>query len=168
MPTAVPVCIVDTLAQAIEALTAAAEAGIEIRLASPVGAAGFLGVGYFQTLVALARQAVPQATATALLDCGESPGLALAALRAGMEAVRVTTTAEIVEKLRDIAAHYGGSVFTSSSDPSFRVMATPNPAATRIFLVDSTNRNMVASELNHGKITPSHSDPNMVWDRSES
>ncbi len=99
--------IVNSLAQAIAALRAAAELGRPVILWSPPSAAQSLGTGYILTMVATARQAVPEAEALAVIDCGDAPGLALAALRAGAEAVCVAADEPTLAKLADIAGQSG-------------------------------------------------------------
>ena len=47
---------------------------------------------------------------TALLDCGEEPGTALAALRAGVKHIRFTGDAEMRARLGAIAAQLGATV----------------------------------------------------------
>jgi hypothetical protein len=103
---------VHDLAQARVALAAAAELGVPITLLSPPGAARYQGVGYFAALVAEARRAVPDAAATAVLDCGDAPALALAALRQGIEAVRVEAPARVRAGIADIARQSGGALVT--------------------------------------------------------
>ena len=100
------------LAQAREALAAAAELGVPVTVLSPPGAARYQGVGYFAALVAAARHAVPDAAATAVLDCGDAPALALAALRQGIEAVRVAAPAQVRARIADIARQSGGALVT--------------------------------------------------------
>lgn len=74
--------------EAIEAARAAADAGCPVTLASPQGAALFCGPVWFKALIDDARKEFPSdASVTFLLDCGDSPGAALAAIRARVEAI---------------------------------------------------------------------------------
>lgn len=107
-----PGFIVHTLAHAIAALTAAGEANRAVVLLSPAEAVRSMGTGYFLTMIAAARAAVPAASSRAVLDCGRAPGLALAALKAGVEAVRIDASPEVIDKLADIAAQRGASIDT--------------------------------------------------------
>lgn len=78
---AAPAVIVHDAAQAEAALAAAGPRGV-LLLSAP-GAAGSLGAAWFLALVAQAARAQPQARHWAALDCGDAPGHALAAIRAG-------------------------------------------------------------------------------------
>jgi len=102
--------IVHDVAQARAALGAAAELGVPITIISPPAAARYQGVGYFAALIEAARRAVPGAAATAVLDCGDAPGLALAALRHGIDAVRVEAPARVRARVAEVAAQTGGAV----------------------------------------------------------
>ena len=102
-----PVIIIHSLIQAIAALRAAASAKRAIVLASASGAGGYVGPGWFGALVTAARQAVPEARFSALLDCGDSVGAALAAIRAEVEGVIFTGRADVAVRLSDIAQQHG-------------------------------------------------------------
>jgi hypothetical protein len=65
-----------------------------------------VGPGWFKGLVAAAREAVPEARFSALLDCGDNVGAALAAIRAGIEGVVFTGRPDIARRLADIAAQH--------------------------------------------------------------
>src|SRR5215469_12619967 len=80
---------------------AAAQAGREIVLASAPGP------GWFKALVAAARDAVPGASCTSLLDCGDSVGAALAAIRAEVEGVTFIGREDAAGRLADIARQQG-------------------------------------------------------------
>ena len=99
--------IVHDLAHALAALSAAAELGVPVTLASAPGAAAYLGVGYFEAMVEAAREEVPDAAFDAMLDCGDAPGLALAALRQGIGAVRLRGPRKTLAKVAEIAAAHG-------------------------------------------------------------
>jgi hypothetical protein len=105
-PTA-PVIVIHSLAHAVAALSAAAEAGRPVTLASAPDAGIYAGPGWFGALIAAARDAVPAAQSTALLDCGDDAGAAQAAIRAGVEGIVFTGRADVAERLADIAGHRG-------------------------------------------------------------
>jgi hypothetical protein len=88
-------------------LTAADGAGRAIVLASAPNAGGYAGPGWFKGLVAAAREVVPAASCTALLDCGDSVGATLAAIRAEVEGVVFTGRADVAVRLTDIARQHG-------------------------------------------------------------
>lgn len=102
-----PQIVVYALADACAALQAAAEKNIEITLVSPAGAAGFAGPGWFRELVAQARDAVPGAAFDSVLDCAGEAGLALAAVREGVQAIRFDGPSDVRTKVGDIAVQSG-------------------------------------------------------------
>jgi hypothetical protein len=104
------VIVVHGLAHAEAALAAAAALGVPVTLASAPDAGGYGGALWFDRLVALARQAHPAARATALLDCGDRPGLVLAALRQGIDQVRFTGSARVAGKLTELATAQGAEI----------------------------------------------------------
>ncbi|RDD61853.1 hypothetical protein [Ferruginivarius sediminum] len=89
------------------ALTAAQETSIELTLLTAPAAAAYLGAGWFREAVAAARAAHPDVRATMLLDCGERPGDALAAFRAGVPGVIFTGRADVADKLAALAQAHG-------------------------------------------------------------
>jgi len=103
----VPAIIFHSLDHAVAALTAVVRTGRAIVLMSAADAGGYLGPGWFVALVAAAREAVPEARFTALLDCGDNTGAALAAIRAEVEGVVFTGRADVALRLADIARPTG-------------------------------------------------------------
>src|SRR5437764_12656538 len=101
--TAPPVIIVHSLVHAVAALGAAADAGRPVMLASANDAGIYAGAGWFGALIAAAREAVPAAQSTALLDCGGDAGAAQAAIRAGIEGVVFTGRADVAARRTDLA-----------------------------------------------------------------
>src|SRR5438105_14144337 len=99
-PDAAPVIIFHTLAHAVAALGAAAEAGRAVVLASPPDAGIYAGPGWFREVVRAAREAVPATRLTAILDCGGGARAAMAANRAGGEAVGLTRRGGGAERAR--------------------------------------------------------------------
>ncbi len=76
-------------------------------LASAPSAGGYAGPGWFGSVVAAARQAVPGAQCSAFLDCGDNVGAALAAIRAEVEGVIFTGRPDVAGRLADIAQQHG-------------------------------------------------------------
>ena len=113
-PEGLAVIIIHSLAQAIAALTAAARAGRPVALASAPNAGSYVGPGWFGALVVAAREAVPGARFSALLDCGDDVGAALAAIRSEIEGVVFTGRADVARRLADIAAQHGVRFETES------------------------------------------------------
>jgi hypothetical protein len=89
--------------QAVQALEQAARRGRPVLLVSASNAAGYLGSGYFLAMIRRARQQVPDAESIAVLDCGASPGHALAALDSGVEAVRLVAPFPVMTAVAAIA-----------------------------------------------------------------
>ena len=85
----------------------AAAAGRCVVLASAPEAGLYAGPGWWRALVMRAREAVPAARFSALLDCGDEPGAVLAAIRAPVEAVVFTGRADVARRLADIAHQQG-------------------------------------------------------------
>ncbi len=93
---------------AMRAVFAASEAsGRKLRAESPPGFAGFAGAGFWQAALAEAAAAHPAARVEAVLDCGEEAGLALAAIRAGVPAIRLRARTAARARLKDIARKAG-------------------------------------------------------------
>jgi hypothetical protein len=108
-----PVFIVHSLAHAVAALTAAADADREVILASAPEAGIYAGPGWFAALIATARKAVPSARFSALLDCGDDAGAAQGAIRAGIDGLIFTGRADVAERLAAIAAARDCHVLTA-------------------------------------------------------
>ena len=113
-----PVIVVHSLAQAIAALKAAARAGRPVALASPPGAGSYVGPGWFGAMVDAAREAVPEARFSALLDCGDDVGATLAAIRSQIEGVVFTGRADVARRLADIASQHGVRFVTERPEPA--------------------------------------------------
>ena len=97
------VIIIHSLEQAVTALKAARELGLPVTLASPPGAAAYTGALWFREVVKQAEREVPQAEVSSILDCGDKPGLVMAAFRQGVLRVRFTGPKAAADKLRAIA-----------------------------------------------------------------
>ncbi|MDA0703150.1 MAG: hypothetical protein O3A96_07920 [Proteobacteria bacterium] len=105
-----PCFIIHDLAQGRAALTAASEVGLAPVLASAPGAAGYLGAGTWRALEELWRVEFPETRFLGLLDCADSVGDALAALRAEVTALRLDSRAETVAKIAAMAEALGATV----------------------------------------------------------
>lgn len=90
------------------AASAAADVRRRIVLLSPPDAAGTLGPAVFLSMAEAAQRAYPSVEIEAMLDCGQSPGFAAAALRHGHTAIRYDGPA--VDAIRDIAGQIGATV----------------------------------------------------------
>ena len=108
-----PVIVIHSLAHAVAALNAAAEARRPIALASAPDAGVYAGPAWFREIMEAARQAVPEARFTAILDCGDDAGAAMAAIRAGVEAIVFIGRTDVAVRLADIAAQAGARLLTA-------------------------------------------------------
>ena len=108
-----PVIVIHSLAHAVAALSAAAEAGRTIIVASAPGAGIYGGPGWWRELLTAARDAVPTARVITLLDCDDDPSAAQAAIRAGIEAIVLTGRADVAERVADVAGQRGTRLFTN-------------------------------------------------------
>lgn len=102
-----PVFVVHSLVHAVAALSAAAEAGRQATLLSAPGAAIYAGAGWFKALTDAVREAVPRAKFSAIVDCGDDPGAAQAAIRAGIEAFVFDGRPDVAKRLAGIASGAG-------------------------------------------------------------
>jgi hypothetical protein len=108
---AVPQVVVHDLAQAQGALAAAAACGMRIELRSAPDAAAYAGVGYLHALGALAGQEL-------VVDCGDDPGLVMAALRTGCRKLAFSGGGELFQRLADMAAQAGAELVQGSGSPA--------------------------------------------------
>jgi acyl-CoA reductase-like NAD-dependent aldehyde dehydrogenase len=102
-----PVIIVHSFAHAVGALMADSRTCCPVTLASASETGCYAGPGWFRSLVEAAREAVPDARFSAVLDCGDEPGAALAAIRAQVECVVFTGRPDVARRLADIARQHG-------------------------------------------------------------
>jgi acyl-CoA reductase-like NAD-dependent aldehyde dehydrogenase len=107
-----PVIVIHSLAHAVAALSAAADTDRAIVLASPPDAGIYAGPGWFREVIRAAREAMPAAQFGALIDCGDDAGAAMAAIRAGLDAIVFTGRADVAARLADIAAQGGARLIT--------------------------------------------------------
>lgn len=92
-------------------MAALSQGGEAITLESPPGAAGHHGIGWWLALIRILRQERPLAEFEAVLDCGDSPGLALEAIEAGVPIIRVGgLSPDMIGRLRAMAALSGSLI----------------------------------------------------------
>lgn len=129
-----PEIIVHGLDHARAALGAAREAGRAVRLASAPGAGAYAGGSWFAALEAEARAEFPDVEATFILDCGDEPGRALAALAAGVRHIRLKAPKQALARIADIAAQSGAVVETIRGDGlDLGAEASPEIACRHLF-----------------------------------
>ena len=104
--------IVHCLEDAEAAVSVAEALGCGLILASAPGAAGYAGVLWFRELVSLAKETAPQVPLRSLLDCGDKPGLVLAALEHGLPLLRFTGPRKTAARLAAICEAQGVELVT--------------------------------------------------------
>ena len=88
-------------------MRAAQTARVPLVLMSGRGAAGYAGPAWFAEVVAQAQAKYPGVAATAVLDCAEAPGRALAALRRGVKLLRLAGNPAARARVGEIAKATG-------------------------------------------------------------
>ena len=126
--------IVHSLAHARAAVRAAAAHGVPVTLFSGPGAAGYAGPEWFRELIAAATAEHPTTRVTAVLDCGAAPGHALAALRAGLKAIRIEADPAVGERIAELAAQHGARVTPGAGDALDLAAAVDPDAACHAWL----------------------------------
>ena len=102
--------VVHGIDDALAAAAAARRLGLPLTLISAPGAAAYAGPLWFLALVDQARDAAPEVAVTGILDCADHAGHAMAALRAGAEAIVFTGDAAVADKLSALAQATGATV----------------------------------------------------------
>ena len=123
-----PAIVVHGLDHALAAARAAEAVGCAVRLRSGPAAAGYAGAAWFAEVVRAARRAHPDVRIDAVLDCGESPGLALAAFRRSVETVLFTGPPALRGKLDALAVASGARV-ESEAAPALDLAGEEDPEA---------------------------------------
>jgi hypothetical protein len=103
--------VVHNAAQAAAALAAAGPDGV-VLLSAP-GAAASLGPAWFRALAAAAAASRPGVPHWAVLDCGNAPGLALAALRGGFRTLVLDAACPAFARVSALATAAGGVVLAA-------------------------------------------------------
>ncbi|HEV7370911.1 hypothetical protein [Arenibaculum sp.] len=101
---------VHALDEARAAAAAAAALGMPLLIVSGRGAGRYAGAGWFRALVERLRAEFPGLSVTAVLDCADSPGAALAALREGVGDVALDGPPDVVGRVAGIAAALGARI----------------------------------------------------------
>ncbi|MFQ5955791.1 MAG: hypothetical protein ACE5JZ_12070 [Kiloniellales bacterium] len=120
--------VVHSLDHARAALRAAEAHGVAVTLLSGPGAAGYAGPAWFRELIAAATAEHPQARVKAVLDCGDAAGHAMAALRAGLKAIRFQGDPAVADRIAELAQGYG-AVVEPSRGAALDLAETVDPEA---------------------------------------
>lgn len=121
--------VVHELAHAIAALEAARLHKTSVILVSAPGAARSGGAGWWRELIAAARSRTPDADMVSVLDCADEAGMALAAIRAGVEAIAVTSPEETQERIADMARQVSVSLISIPWADAVDLARTNDPQA---------------------------------------
>jgi hypothetical protein len=130
----VPAIRIHSLTEARIALDAARALGRPVTLVSAAAAAGHAGPGWWRALVIAARREYPDVAMTTILDCDDSAGDALAALRESVECIAFRGRGDVAAKLRDIATQAGTTLVGSHPDGLDLRGLRDQPAACRVWL----------------------------------
>ncbi len=117
------VFVVHSFAHAVAALEAAVAADRAIVLLSAPGAGIHAGPGWWRALAEAAREAVPGAAFTTVLDCGDDAGAAQGAIRAGISAIVFTGRGDVTKRLAAIAEQSGAQVLTARPEPALDLVS---------------------------------------------
>lgn len=109
------------------AAAAARSLGVGVRLASAPGAASYGGAAWFAEIIAAVRADFPDVAIEAVLDCGDAPGHAMAALRAGLTSIRFTGSRRVRDKLSSLARQYDAAL-VELDGPMLDISLSRHPA----------------------------------------
>jgi hypothetical protein len=87
-------------------------AAISLELWSARSAAGSLGPAWFGNITNIVQKEFPDLAIIGVLDCGDAPGNALAALRHGIACIYISAPSAVADKIRAIALHTKADVRT--------------------------------------------------------
>ena len=121
-----PTVVVHGLDHALAAARAAEALGSAVSLRSGPAAAGYAGAAWFAELVRAVRRAHPDVRIDAVLDCGDSPGLALSAFRRSVETILFTGSPALRGKLDALAAASGARI-ESEAAPALDLAGKEDP-----------------------------------------
>lgn len=95
------------------ALSAARDLGRPILLLTAPGAAAAVGANVLKVMVDDAAALVPGAAFDVLIDCGNQPGTAMGALRAGWRHLAFQGDAAVQPKIADLARQHSATLETA-------------------------------------------------------
>lgn len=104
------VVVAHEIGQARAACRAGAAAGAAVEIRSLPGAAGVIGPAWFAAMLGALRAEFPGLDLTGVLDCGDAPGHALAALRQGIRHIRFSGRGRARARLAAIADACGAEL----------------------------------------------------------
>lgn len=110
--------IVHDLKDAKIAISVASHQGCRVTLRSAPGAASYLGPQVFHEMIEQAKIGHKDTEVLAVFDCGDDAGLALSALRHGLQAIRINVPSRTLQKISDIATQMQARLETDQPDDS--------------------------------------------------
>ncbi len=119
--------VVHEIAHAIAALTAARAQNQPLLIISAPGAVRSAGAGWWRELVAQARDSIPDQGAEWVLDCGDEPGMALAALREGVGTIALEADETTWSRVAQIAIQCDASVLKVDRTGALDLADSNNP-----------------------------------------
>ena len=119
--------VVHEFSHAVAALTAAQAHNRPITILSAMGAVRSAGAGWWRELVTQAGANVPDQAAEWILDCGDEPGMALAALREGVQAIALDAGEPIWSRVAQIAVQRDASVLRIDRAGALDLADSNNP-----------------------------------------
>ena len=125
------------LAEAQAAAQAARDQGHPLLLVSVAGAGGSAGAGWWRALSDRLAGEFPGLAITAVLDCGDAAGDALAALRAGVRDFAFTGPVAVAARLEAMAEATGARLWRSLP-PALDLRHHRHPAAALAQWLDPT------------------------------
>jgi hypothetical protein len=121
--------IAHTPAQFRAALDAAVLTGTPLLVLTAPGAIAHAGALYLLEMATAARAAAGETPARIAIDCGDAPGLALGALRAGWRDIVLDAEDSVRDRVADIAGQYGARLLPRPAEPALNLAAADDPAA---------------------------------------
>ena len=119
--------VVHEFSHAVAALTAAQAHNRPITILSAMGAVRSAGAGWWRELVTQAGANVPDQAAEWILDCGDEPGMALAALREGVGTIALNASEPIWSRVAQIAVQCDASVLRIDRAGALDLADSNNP-----------------------------------------
>jgi hypothetical protein len=119
--------VVHEIGHALAALTAAQAHNRPLIILSSTGAVRSAGAGWWRELVAQTRDSIPDQDAEWVLDCGDEPGMALAALREGVGTIALDTGEPVWSRVAQIAAQCDASVLKVDRGGALDLAGSNNP-----------------------------------------
>lgn len=120
------------------AMHAAQETGKAVVLQSAKGAAAYMGAPFFQQFIEMARDEFPEVEVIGVLDCGPDPGFALAAIREGIDRIRIDASADVCKTLSEMAEEMGSAI-DEGDEPALDLLNEDDPlTACRKWFAEAT------------------------------